>query len=193
MSNRPPNPDRTSHGVPGHERPGAPVPGSARLPAGKLAPEFLARLIETSLPPEVAIGPRIGEDACAIEVEAGMLVAATDPITLTGAGVEWTILRGLGPPLPSMMMPMPALRRCGPAERSTMNAKALEEAALNLPPDERAALAQTLLLSLDEPSEAELERTWLAEAARRARELDRGDVRAIPAEEVRRKARSLLR
>ena len=57
------------------------------LPAGKLSPEFLARLIETSLPPEVVLGPRIGEDACAIEVEAGMLVAATDPITLTGAGV----------------------------------------------------------------------------------------------------------
>ena len=60
---------------------------SAPLPAGKLSPEFLARLIETSLPPEVVLGPRIGEDACAIEVESGMLVAATDPITLTGAGV----------------------------------------------------------------------------------------------------------
>ena len=60
---------------------------SAPLPAGKLAPDFLARLIETSLPPEVVLGPRVGEDACAIEVEAGVLVAATDPITLTGAGV----------------------------------------------------------------------------------------------------------
>ena len=58
-----------------------------RLPAGKLAPELLARLIETSLPPEVVIGPRIGEDACAIEVEAGTLVVATDPITLTGTEV----------------------------------------------------------------------------------------------------------
>ena len=60
---------------------------SAPLPAGKLAPELLARLIESSLPPEVRIGPRIGEDACAIAVEAGTLVAATDPITLTGSGV----------------------------------------------------------------------------------------------------------
>ena len=58
-----------------------------RLPTGKLAPELLARLIETSLPPEVVLGPRIGEDACAIEVEAGTLVAATDPVTLTGADV----------------------------------------------------------------------------------------------------------
>ena len=67
-------------------------PGSDRaapdpLPPGKLAPELLARLIETRLPPEVRLGPRIGEDACAIEVEAGTLVAATDPITLTGSGV----------------------------------------------------------------------------------------------------------
>ena len=67
--------------------PAAPAGTSAPLPAGKLAPDFLARLIETSLPPEVVLGPRIGEDACAIEVEAGTLVAATDPITLTGAGV----------------------------------------------------------------------------------------------------------
>ena len=35
----------------------------------------------------VVLGPRIGEDACAIEIEAGTLIAATDPITLTGAGV----------------------------------------------------------------------------------------------------------
>ena len=74
-----------------------------------------------------------------------------------------------------------------------MDSKTLQKAALNLPADERAALAQKLLLSLDEPSDAELEQTWLAEAARRARELDRGEVQAIPAEEVRRKARSLLR
>ena len=74
-----------------------------------------------------------------------------------------------------------------------MDSKTLQEAALSLPADERAALAEKLLLSLDEPSETELERTWVSEAVRRARELDRGDVQAIPAEDVRRKARSLLR
>ena len=57
------------------------------LPAGKLAPDFLDRLLAGDLPPEVRLGPRIGEDACAIAVEAGTLVAATDPITLTGSGV----------------------------------------------------------------------------------------------------------
>ncbi len=67
--------------------PAAAADRSVPLPAGKLAPDFLARLIETALPPEVRLGPRVGEDACAIEVEAGTLVAATDPITLTGSGV----------------------------------------------------------------------------------------------------------
>ena len=74
-----------------------------------------------------------------------------------------------------------------------MDSKTLQEAALSLPPDERAALAEKLLSSLDEPSEAELERIWLSEATRRARELDCGDVQAISEEDVQQKARSLLR
>ncbi len=39
------------------------------------------------LPNEVRLGPSIGEDACAIDVGAGALVVATDPITLVGSGV----------------------------------------------------------------------------------------------------------
>ena len=87
MSTQPPNSNPDPAAVPGRETLPAPASNSGPLPAGKLSPEFLARLIETSLPPEVVLGPRIGEDACAIEVEAGTLVAATDPITLTGTGV----------------------------------------------------------------------------------------------------------
>ena len=87
VSKRPPSSIRNPTGVPDEEPPAAPEEMSAPLPAGKLAPEFLARLIATPLPPEVVLGPRIGEDACAIEIGAGTLVAATDPITLTGAGV----------------------------------------------------------------------------------------------------------
>ena len=74
-----------------------------------------------------------------------------------------------------------------------MSTKTLQEAALELPPDERAELAQKLLLSLDDPSEEELAETWLSEAKRRAGELDRGEVQSIAAEEVRRKALALLR
>ena len=74
-----------------------------------------------------------------------------------------------------------------------MSTKTLQEAALELPPDERAELAQKLLLSLDDPSEDELAEAWLSEAKRRAGELDRGEIQPIDAQEVRRKARSLLR
>ena len=79
-----------------------------------------------------------------------------------------------------------------------MSVKTLQEAALELPPDERAELAQRLLLSLDDVSEEELAETGseesvlgpLSEAKRRAGELDRGEVQLTPAEEVRRKARA---
>jgi hydrogenase maturation factor len=59
------------------------------LPTGKLPPALLRELLEAgaALPPEVRLGPRLGEDACAIEVPGGALVAASDPITLTGSGV----------------------------------------------------------------------------------------------------------
>ena len=62
---------------------------SRPLPTGKLPPALLDELLRTAppLPGEIRIGPGIGEDACAIDVPAGTLVAATDPITLTGSGV----------------------------------------------------------------------------------------------------------
>lgn len=62
---------------------------SARIPTGKLPAWLLRDLLAKGppLPPEVRLGPRPGEDACAIDVPAGTLVAATDPITLTGSGV----------------------------------------------------------------------------------------------------------
>ena len=85
MSERPS--DRRAPGAAEETPPAAARAACAPLPAGKLAPDFLDRLLAADLPPEVRLGPRIGEDACAIEVEAGTLVAATDPITLTGSGV----------------------------------------------------------------------------------------------------------
>jgi hydrogenase maturation factor len=59
------------------------------LQPGKLPPELLRELLALSpgLPEEVRLGPAIGEDACAIDVPQGTLVAAADPITLTGSGV----------------------------------------------------------------------------------------------------------
>jgi len=74
-----------------------------------------------------------------------------------------------------------------------MKLNQIEAEALNLSEEERAELAQRLLLSLDTPSEEEIAEDWLVEAQRRARELDQGMVQPVPAEEVRRKAQALLR
>jgi len=55
------------------------------LGAGKIPSELLARLLAElpPPPPELRLGARIGEDACAFEVSDGVIVAAADPITLT--------------------------------------------------------------------------------------------------------------
>jgi len=74
-----------------------------------------------------------------------------------------------------------------------MNLQQLEDEALHLSEEERAELAQKLLLSLDVPTNTEIEEDWLIEAHRRAKEIDEGIVQPIPAEEVRKKARALLR
>lgn len=79
------------------------------------------------------------------------------------------------------------------ADHINMDTKVIEQAALSLPPNERAHLAQQLLSSLDTLSEGEIEEAWLDEAVDRAGEPDDGIVQAIPASEVRRKAKKLLR
>ena len=57
------------------------------VPPGKIPAHLLADVLDgfPPLPPEVLLGPAIGEDGCAIAVPAGVLVVATDPITLTSA------------------------------------------------------------------------------------------------------------
>ena len=65
--------------------------------------------------------------------------------------------------------------------------KKLEEiinVAKDLSLEERAELAGTLLLSLDEPSESDVERLWLQEAERRLQEFREGKVKGISTEEV---------
>jgi putative addiction module component (TIGR02574 family) len=64
----------------------------------------------------------------------------------------------------------------------------ISSAALQLSVEERAQLAGRLLLSLDEPSESEVERLWLEEAERRLKEFREGGVSGIPADEVFRRA-----
>jgi putative addiction module component (TIGR02574 family) len=74
-----------------------------------------------------------------------------------------------------------------------MDLSLIEREALHLPVSARAELAHKLLLSLDVMSESEIEEAWLDEAGRRANEIDQGIVQLIPAEEVSRKAKNLLR
>ena len=61
--------------------------GGRSLESGKLPFELLVSLLDglPAPPPEVRLGARIGEDACAIDVPGGTLVVATDPITFTTA------------------------------------------------------------------------------------------------------------
>jgi putative addiction module component (TIGR02574 family) len=57
-------------------------------------------------------------------------------------------------------------------------------AAMTLNLKERAQLAGTLLSSLDEAPESEIERLWIQEADRRLQEFREGKVKGIPSEEV---------
>ena len=74
-----------------------------------------------------------------------------------------------------------------------MSLEHIQNEALQLTEKERAELARKLLISLELPSDKELEQDWLEEAHRRAQDLDNGIVRPIPAEEVSKKARALLK
>ena len=65
--------------------------------------------------------------------------------------------------------------------------------ALSLEVHDRAALAQSLLASLEELSEEEAERLWAEEAQRRLEEYRAGRAKAVRAEQVMKKAESLFR
>jgi putative addiction module component (TIGR02574 family) len=58
----------------------------------------------------------------------------------------------------------------------------IQEYALQLPPSERARLAQRLIDSLDD--EGEVEQAWTEEAIRRDNELRSGQETAVPADQV---------
>ena len=73
-----------------------------------------------------------------------------------------------------------------------MTVEELEAEALKLNPSSRAKLATKLLSSLEDLSDAEIERLWAEEALRRNEELDKGTASARPAEDVIREARARL-
>ena len=59
------------------------------LEIGKLPAALLAEVLVTGrpVPPELLLAPTVGEDAGVVAVERGALIAASDPVTLTGQDV----------------------------------------------------------------------------------------------------------
>lgn len=66
------------------------------------------------------------------------------------------------------------------------DAAKLLEAALQLSPEDRAALAGSLLDSLDSTVDADADAAWEIEVARRIQDLDQAKTHTIPWTEVRR-------
>ena len=67
----------------------------------------------------------------------------------------------------------------------------LSERARQLPPQERAQLAEGLLESLQEWSSPEVDAAWDAEILKRIGEYERGEAMLLPADEVFAEARRL--
>lgn len=64
------------------------------------------------------------------------------------------------------------------------------EEALSLPADARLGLVEKLLASLNLPVDKEVDRLWAQEAERRIAQLEAGEAKLVPGEEVFSKIRS---
>jgi putative addiction module component (TIGR02574 family) len=73
----------------------------------------------------------------------------------------------------------------------TPDVSELLKKALALPPEARAALAGSLLESLDDTVDSSAEEEWSREIARRIEELDSGKVKPLPWAEARRQISAL--
>ena len=65
--------------------------------------------------------------------------------------------------------------------------------ALSLPPRARADIAGTLLRSLDESDDPNVEAAWIIELEQRLKDVDSGKVKLMPWETVRRRLRATLK
>lgn len=80
-----------------------------------------------------------------------------------------------------------------PFPRMADPASKLEAQALKLPAEQRARLAERLISSLDQVTDADSEQLWVREAERRLDEIESNQVEPVPADRVIEKARSSLR
>ena len=69
----------------------------------------------------------------------------------------------------------------------------LFDEAVALPVDARVSLIERLLASLNLPTQTEIDRLWAEEAERRVSQMDKGEVEAIPGEQVFSKIREKYR
>lgn len=67
------------------------------------------------------------------------------------------------------------------------DAKKLLEDALKLPPEARAAVASSLIQSLDKEVDPDAEAAWAVEIEKRLKEVDSGAVKPIPWAEARKR------
>jgi len=58
------------------------------------------------------------------------------------------------------------------------------EEALSLPADARLSLVDKLLASLNLPIDKEIDRLWAEEAERRVSQIEAGEVKSVPGEQV---------
>ena len=75
----------------------------------------------------------------------------------------------------------------------TQEADELLKKALTLPAEDRAAMAGSLLESLEEPVDPSAEEAWNEEIARRIADLDSGKAKTVPWEEIRRRTLAKFR
>lgn len=74
-----------------------------------------------------------------------------------------------------------------------MTSIAIEETVLRLPKSDRAHLVRLLLDSLDEPADTDIQQLWLAEAHRRAADIDSGKVELVSSEDLERRVQALFK
>lgn len=71
----------------------------------------------------------------------------------------------------------------------TQKSQVVLEEALKLSPNERAEVAEQLIASLEEAPDTNVEQAWQQEVQRRLHQIERGEVKTIPWEEVQRRLR----
>jgi len=71
----------------------------------------------------------------------------------------------------------------------TEKSQVVLEEALKLTPTERAEVAEQLIASLDEAPETDVEQAWQEEIQKRLQQIERGEVKTIPWEEVQKRLR----